>query len=366
MLDRLDRVEVEGAARQIRFSFPAPPRTGRHVVQLRRIAKAYGPKVVYAGIDLDLERGERIALVGPNGAGKSTLLRILAGVLAAGRRGAGPRGPRHDALLRPAPARRARPGAHGPRGDGSRRARDRPHTAPDAARRVPLLGRRRGEARRRPLGRREGAARARADARPPGAVPVSRRADEPPGPRVPGRPRGRPRGLRRDDGLHLARPLLHQPPGDEGRRGPGRPPRDPPRRLRRLSRRDRRPDRRARRRRAADRRAAPRPATRPRKRAGRAAPAAAERPRTATGRAGGLGSIRPCASSGGASTRSRPRSTRSRLGSRSWAGRSPIPRSTPTASASGRSRLERQQAEEQVAWLLHEWETLSEALAAHE
>ena len=82
MLDRLDRVEVEGAARHIRFSFPAPPRTGRHVVQLRRIAKAYGPKVVYAGIDLDLERGERIALVGPNGAGKSTLLRILAGVLA--------------------------------------------------------------------------------------------------------------------------------------------------------------------------------------------------------------------------------------------------------------------------------------------
>ena len=81
MLGRLDRVEVEGAARQIRFSFPAPPRTGRHVVQLRGLAKAYGPKVVYAGVDLDLERGDRIALVGPNGAGKSTLLRILAGVL---------------------------------------------------------------------------------------------------------------------------------------------------------------------------------------------------------------------------------------------------------------------------------------------
>jgi ATP-binding cassette subfamily F protein 3 len=82
MLGRLERVEVDGPARRIRFAFPAPPRTGRHVVQLRRIAKAYGPKVVYAGIDLDLERGDRIALVGPNGAGKSTLLRILAGVLA--------------------------------------------------------------------------------------------------------------------------------------------------------------------------------------------------------------------------------------------------------------------------------------------
>ena len=54
-----------------------------------------------------------------------------------------------DALLRPAPARRARPRAHGPRGDGSGRARGRPHAAPDAARRVPLLGRRRREARRR-------------------------------------------------------------------------------------------------------------------------------------------------------------------------------------------------------------------------
>jgi ATP-binding cassette subfamily F protein 3 len=81
MLERLDRVEVEGPARHIRFAFPAPPRTGRHVVQLRHVAKAYGPKVVYGGIDLDLERGDRVALVGPNGAGKSTLLRILAGVL---------------------------------------------------------------------------------------------------------------------------------------------------------------------------------------------------------------------------------------------------------------------------------------------
>src|SRR5215510_13618802 len=83
MLERLERVEVGEVAREIRFSFPAPPRTGRHVVQLRGIVKAYGPKVVYAGVDLDIERGDRIALVGPNGAGKSTLLRIVAGVLPA-------------------------------------------------------------------------------------------------------------------------------------------------------------------------------------------------------------------------------------------------------------------------------------------
>ncbi len=81
MLERMERIEVEAETRQIRLSFPAPPRTGRRVLALRDVYKAYGDHVVYAGIDLEVERGERIALVGVNGAGKSTLLRILAGVL---------------------------------------------------------------------------------------------------------------------------------------------------------------------------------------------------------------------------------------------------------------------------------------------
>ena len=64
------------------FAFPEPPRTGRRVATLTGIHKAYGDNVVYAGIDVAVERGERLALVGDNGAGKSTLLKMLAGVLA--------------------------------------------------------------------------------------------------------------------------------------------------------------------------------------------------------------------------------------------------------------------------------------------
>jgi len=81
MLEKIERVEVGSGARHIHFKFPQPPRTGRVVARLNGLHKAYGDNVVYAGIDLTVERGERVALVGVNGAGKSTLLKILAGTL---------------------------------------------------------------------------------------------------------------------------------------------------------------------------------------------------------------------------------------------------------------------------------------------
>ena len=82
MLDRMEKVTVELAPRTIHFSFPEPPRAGRRVIALRGVRKAYGDNVVYDGVDVEVERAEKVALVGVNGAGKSTLLRILAGVLA--------------------------------------------------------------------------------------------------------------------------------------------------------------------------------------------------------------------------------------------------------------------------------------------
>ena len=82
-LEKLDRVAApQRRTRSVKFRFPEPPRSGRTVITLTDVAKSYGDTVVYRGdLDLQLERGQRVALIGPNGAGKSTLLKILAGVL---------------------------------------------------------------------------------------------------------------------------------------------------------------------------------------------------------------------------------------------------------------------------------------------
>jgi heme ABC exporter ATP-binding subunit CcmA len=49
-------------------------------LQIQGLKKSYTLKPILRGIDLDLYRGERVALLGANGTGKTTLLRILAGL----------------------------------------------------------------------------------------------------------------------------------------------------------------------------------------------------------------------------------------------------------------------------------------------
>ncbi|MDD4923238.1 MAG: ABC-F family ATP-binding cassette domain-containing protein [Dehalococcoidales bacterium] len=81
MLAKIDRIEIPRVTKKVNFSFAEPEPGGREVITLKKLHKSYGEKIVYAGIDLTIERGDKVALVGPNGAGKTTLLKILAGVL---------------------------------------------------------------------------------------------------------------------------------------------------------------------------------------------------------------------------------------------------------------------------------------------
>jgi ATP-binding cassette subfamily F protein 3 len=81
MLDRMETVELREERDTALFRFPDAPRSGREVMRLEGLSKAYGPVTVYRGLDAQVLRGERIAVIGPNGAGKSTLLKLAAGEL---------------------------------------------------------------------------------------------------------------------------------------------------------------------------------------------------------------------------------------------------------------------------------------------
>ncbi|MHB1397932.1 MAG: ABC-F family ATP-binding cassette domain-containing protein [Trichloromonadaceae bacterium] len=78
-LEKIERILVPPARKRIAFRFPEPPKGGRLAVALRSIDHGYGPLRVLQKVEVQVERGERLALVGANGAGKSTLMRLLSG-----------------------------------------------------------------------------------------------------------------------------------------------------------------------------------------------------------------------------------------------------------------------------------------------
>ncbi len=77
-LEKMERLELSESERKVRFTFPPAAPCGRDVLSLQNISKSYGDKRVFSGLELDLQRGDKLAVVGVNGAGKSTLLKIIA------------------------------------------------------------------------------------------------------------------------------------------------------------------------------------------------------------------------------------------------------------------------------------------------
>jgi len=78
---REELVVLPEQSHHMHFRFPEPPRTGDTVISLEGVAKSYEDNFVYDNVDLNLYRGDHVALVGPNGAGKSTLMKLIAGKL---------------------------------------------------------------------------------------------------------------------------------------------------------------------------------------------------------------------------------------------------------------------------------------------
>src|SRR5881275_779290 len=76
MLEKVVPIEVPPERKKIHFNFPSCGKSGRTVLELRNVRKAYGDLVVFTDLALHIDRGDRIAFVGHNGAGKSTLMRM--------------------------------------------------------------------------------------------------------------------------------------------------------------------------------------------------------------------------------------------------------------------------------------------------
>jgi ATP-binding cassette subfamily F protein 3 len=79
-LDKLEILEIdEEDTSRLNIKFPPAPRSGRDVFKAVNLAKIYDKHVVFSGVNLLVERGEKVALVGRNGEGKTTLSKIIVG-----------------------------------------------------------------------------------------------------------------------------------------------------------------------------------------------------------------------------------------------------------------------------------------------
>jgi ATP-binding cassette subfamily F protein 3 len=80
-LEKMDRLERPTEERTLRLRLSPARRGGNTLLVAEGLAKSFADKRLFAGVDLQISRGEKIGLVGANGAGKTTLVCILMGKL---------------------------------------------------------------------------------------------------------------------------------------------------------------------------------------------------------------------------------------------------------------------------------------------
>lgn len=81
MLEKLqaEAIQKPFVAKSRNFRFPRVEKIGQKVLNLQGLTHGYNGRILFRDANLEVEKGERIAIIGPNGAGKSTLLRLIMG-----------------------------------------------------------------------------------------------------------------------------------------------------------------------------------------------------------------------------------------------------------------------------------------------
>ena len=81
-LEKLERIEIDETDNStLCVKFPPAPRSGDVVFKGSDLTVGYPGKVVFSNADIEIRRGEKVALVGRNGEGKTTLMRVMTGEL---------------------------------------------------------------------------------------------------------------------------------------------------------------------------------------------------------------------------------------------------------------------------------------------
>ena len=82
-LEKLERIEIDETDNaRLTVKFPPAPRSGDIVFKGTDLTVGYPQKVVFRDAQVEIRRGEKVALIGRNGEGKTTLMRVIAGELA--------------------------------------------------------------------------------------------------------------------------------------------------------------------------------------------------------------------------------------------------------------------------------------------
>ncbi|MBA3013625.1 MAG: ABC-F family ATP-binding cassette domain-containing protein [Proteobacteria bacterium] len=79
-LSHMDRIEVEDSEQAINFRFPPSPPSGRLAILAKDVGKSFDSKQILSNVNIEINRGDKVAIIGVNGAGKSTLVKLMAGL----------------------------------------------------------------------------------------------------------------------------------------------------------------------------------------------------------------------------------------------------------------------------------------------
>ena len=77
--EQMNNAEIKEKIAKLELFIPPGPRLGDKVIEIKRLKKGYGKRLLIDGLDLSIPKNAIVGIIGPNGVGKSTLFRMIMG-----------------------------------------------------------------------------------------------------------------------------------------------------------------------------------------------------------------------------------------------------------------------------------------------